>query len=121
MDVQNLNSVSPFTTKDGSTIRELLNGGNSALQNQSLAVAELNPGSSTTPHYHPQTEEIYFILEGTGAMVISGEARAVGPGDAIAIPSGDVHQIVNDGEIPLRFLCCCAPAYQHADTVLMTD
>jgi mannose-6-phosphate isomerase-like protein (cupin superfamily) len=45
--------------------------------------------------------------------------REVGPGDAIAIPPGEVHQIVNNGDAPLVFLCCCAPAYEHEDTVLV--
>ena len=32
------------------------------------AFSALSAGGSTTPHYHPGTEEIYYILEGTGRM-----------------------------------------------------
>ena len=39
-------------------------------------------------------------------------------GDAIAIPPGAEHQIANTGQVVLKFLCCCAPAYEHEDTVL---
>jgi mannose-6-phosphate isomerase-like protein (cupin superfamily) len=51
-------------------------------------------------------------------MTIGRETRDVGPGDAIAIPPGAVHTIENTGGESLRFLCCCAPAYEHEDTVL---
>lgn len=119
MDVRNLNDVSAFTTKDGSEIRELLAHRNSCLQKQSLAEARLPPGRATTPHRHPVTEEIYYVLEGCGRIEIDGEARAVGPGDAIAIPPGATHQLTNTGAATLRFLCCCAPAYEHEDTVLV--
>jgi len=121
MDVTNLERVPAFATKDGSEIRELLAPRNSAIQHQSLAEARLLPGASTTPHYHPRTEEIYYITAGRGRMQIGEETRLVGPGDAIAIPPGQVHQLTNIGSVTLRLLCCCAPAYEHSDTVLVAD
>ena len=118
MDVFNLDEVNAFITKDGSEIRELLAPRNSVIQKQSLAEARLPPGGSTTAHYHPKTEEIYFILEGEGWMRIGGEQRLVGPGDAIAIPPGATHQLVNSGPDVMRLLCCCVLPYEHDDTVL---
>jgi len=119
MDVRNVDEVPAFTTKDGSEIRELLAHRNSCIREQSLAEARLPVGGATTPHYHPLTEEIYYILEGSGRMQIDDESRDVGPGDAIAIPPGASHQITNVGQAALKFLCCCAPAYEHEDTVLV--
>jgi mannose-6-phosphate isomerase-like protein (cupin superfamily) len=113
--------VKAFITKDGSEIRELLAHRNSCIQKQSLAEARVAAGASTTPHYHPQTEEIYYVLEGIGRMNIGGELRDVLPGDAIAIPPGEVHTITNTGSEVLRFLCCCAPGYEHEDTVLVEN
>jgi mannose-6-phosphate isomerase-like protein (cupin superfamily) len=119
MDILNISHVPAFTTKDGSEIRELLAHRNSCIVKQSLAEARLPPGGFTTPHYHRQTEEIYYILEGTAQMQIGDELRPVGPGDAIAIPPGQTHQITNTGPGTLKFLCCCAPGYEHEDTVLV--
>jgi mannose-6-phosphate isomerase-like protein (cupin superfamily) len=121
MDVHNIGHVPAFATKDGSEIRELLAHRNSCLRNQSLAEARLPTGRSTTPHRHVRAEEIYYVLEGAGRMRIEGESRDIGPGDAIAIPPGAVHQISNTGSDVLRFLCCCAPGYEHDDTVLEGD
>lgn len=118
MDIVNLNDAPAFITKDGSEIRELLAHRNSCIEKQSLAEARLPAGAATQAHYHPQTEEIYYILEGTAQMQIGDELQNVGPGDAIAIPPGAVHQITNTGEATLRFLCCCAPGYENDDTVM---
>jgi mannose-6-phosphate isomerase-like protein (cupin superfamily) len=120
MHIQNISSTIPFTTKDGSQIRELLAHRNSCIKNQSLAEARLPPGAKTTPHHHNLTEEIYYILEGHGRMEIDGESKEVNPGDAIAIPPGARHTIGNTGTETLRFLCCCAPGYEHDDTILVT-
>jgi mannose-6-phosphate isomerase-like protein (cupin superfamily) len=118
MDIKNLSDVPAFITKDGSEIRELLAHRNSAIRNQSLAEARIPVGASTQEHYHPKTEEIYYITHGTGRMRIESELRDVKPGDAIAIPPGKKHKIWNTGKETLRLLCCCAPAYEHEDTVI---
>ena len=74
MEVRNLEAAERFTTRDGSTIRELLGLPTSALvRNQSLAEATLAPGQATERHFHRESEEIYFLLEGDGAMELDGE------------------------------------------------
>ena len=118
MDVVNHRDAVPFTTVDGSTIRELLAHRNSGIRQQSLAEARLAPGRATTPHHHAVTEEIYYILSGTATMTLGAETRPVGPGDAIAIPPGMRHTIRNTGAEELVFLCTCAPGYEHSDTFL---
>jgi mannose-6-phosphate isomerase-like protein (cupin superfamily) len=119
MDIRHIDQVPAFITKDGSEIRELLAHRNSCIRQQSLAEARLLPGAATTPHFHSRTEEIYYILAGRGQMRIGSEEQDVAPGDAIAIPPGAIHTIANIGTIPLIFLCCCSPAYEHGDTVLV--
>lgn len=118
MDIKNLDRTSAFITKDGSEIRELLSHRNSAIRNQSLAEARLPVGGATQEHYHAHTEEIYYITHGIGRIRIEESEREVVVGDAIAIRPGQRHKLWNTGAEPLRLLCCCAPAYEHADTVI---
>jgi quercetin dioxygenase-like cupin family protein len=118
VEVRNYAQAEPFTTADGSTIRELLGLPTSSARNQSLAEATLAPGQPTQRHYHRESEELYYLLEGDGEMEVDGDRRRVGPGDAILIPPGAWHQIVADADATLRFLCCCAPPYRHDDTFL---
>jgi mannose-6-phosphate isomerase-like protein (cupin superfamily) len=118
MDVKNLDELPPFITKDGSEIRELLAHRNSAIRHQSLAEARLPVGGATQEHFHPRTEEIYYLTHGAGKIRIENETRDVRAGDAIAIPPGRKHKLWNTGGETLRLLCCCAPAYEHDDTVI---
>lgn len=118
MEIVNLNEAPPFTTKDGSEIRELLAYRNSSIRKQSLAEARLPEGAATQEHYHAQTEEIYFITAGQGRMRIESEAREVKAGDAIAIPPGKKHKLWNTGVGALTLLCCCVPCYEHSDTFI---
>ena len=116
VDVRPLAAAEAFITADGSTIRELLGLPTGGVANQSLAEATLAPGQATERHYHRESEEIYFVLSGSGSMELDGEHAPVGPGDAVAIAPGAWHQITATGSEPLRFLCCCAPPYAHEDT-----
>ena len=107
-----IDKAEPFVTKDGSTIRELHH-----TAEQSLAEATLEPDQATERHYHRASEEIYFVLKGSGRMEVDGDTRTVRRGDAILIPPGAWHTLENNGSSELRILCCCSPPYSHDDTL----
>ena len=121
MHLSKLEDLEPFTTLDGSTIREIAGPAWTPARNQSLAEATVPVGARTAAHYHRVTEELYFFTAGSGRMTLGDEEREVAPGDCVVIPPGQVHGLVNAGAEPLVLLCCCAPAYSHEDTVLVTD
>ncbi len=111
--------ISPYTTKDGSLIRELMHPGVHGCLNQSLAEAEIPQGTVTLLHRHVRTEEIYHILSGIGVMYLGNESFGLEIGDSICIRPGTPHQVRNTGAESLKILCCCSPPYSHADTELL--
>jgi mannose-6-phosphate isomerase-like protein (cupin superfamily) len=121
MHLVKLDDLQPFTTLDGSTIREIAGPSWTPARNQSLAEATVPVGGRTIAHYHRTTEELYFFTAGNGRMTLGDDEREVAAGDCVVIPPGQVHQLVNAGDEPLVLLCCCAPAYSHEDTVLVDD
>jgi mannose-6-phosphate isomerase-like protein (cupin superfamily) len=111
--------ITPYRTKDGSTIRELMHPSTHDNHAQSLAEAIVAPGATTHLHRHRQSEELYHITAGRGRMTLGEESFDVGPGDTLCIPPGTPHCIENTGNEPLRILCSCAPPYSHDDTELL--
>jgi mannose-6-phosphate isomerase-like protein (cupin superfamily) len=111
VNLQSIDRAEPFTTKDGSTIRELHH-----TPTQSLAEATLEPGQATERHYHERSEEIYLVTKGSGELEVDGEITRVRPGDAILIPPRVWHTLENNGTSELIILCVCSPAYSHEDT-----
>jgi mannose-6-phosphate isomerase-like protein (cupin superfamily) len=118
MQVARYGDLEPFITKDGSEIRELAGPAWTAARAQSLAEATIPVGSATTAHYHPVTEEIYYLVLGAGVLRLGDEECDVQAGDCVVIPPGVEHKLTNTGEVPIKLLCSCAPAYTHEDTVL---
>lgn len=109
-------NAEPYVTADGSLIRELMHPSIHSNQSQSLAEATIAPGQQTATHRHIRSEEIYYVQHGTGTMFVGDESRDVVVGDAIAIPAGTFHSILNTGTDDLIVLCACNPPYAHDDT-----
>ena len=107
-----------YTTRDGSDIRELMHPQVHGNLLQSLAEATIAPGMETRLHKHIQSEELYHIIQGEGLMTLASDNFLVRTGDTICIQPGTAHKIKNTGALPLKILCCCAPAYAHTDTLL---
>ena len=111
--------ITPYVTKDGSEVRELMHPAVHGNTKQSLAEATVLPGCRTLLHRHRTTEEIYYIVEGAGEMRLGDDRFAVSAGDTICIAPGTAHCIENTGTAVLTILCACSPAYDHADTELL--
>jgi mannose-6-phosphate isomerase-like protein (cupin superfamily) len=111
--------IEPFTTLDGSEIREWAGAVSAPARNQSLAEATIPVGGATTAHFHRVSEELYLVTAGAGRLVIDDEERMVEAGDCALIPPGATHKLFNTGEEPLRIVCSCSPAYSDGDTVLV--
>jgi mannose-6-phosphate isomerase-like protein (cupin superfamily) len=121
MEVVRREQREPFITADGSSIRELAGIPSGNATNQSLAEAVVPPAGATIAHLHRSSEEIYLFTDGTGRMRLGDEERWVQAGDCVVIPPNVPHKLWADEHGPLVLLCSCAPAYSHADTVLLED
>ena len=106
-----------FTTLDGSRILELIRPEREGSHNLSLARATINPGKSTYRHRHLKSEEVYYVLQGEGALEIAARIERV-QADAWLIPAGAEHRVTCMSEEPLVILCACSPPYQDEDTEL---
>jgi quercetin dioxygenase-like cupin family protein len=72
--------------------------------NVALREFELAPGGHTPHHAHDWEHEV-FVLEGEGVVAGAEGERALGPGVAVLVPPGEMHNFKNAGTGPLRFLC----------------
>lgn len=102
-------------TPHGSEIRPLIDRTTSNIERCSLAEELLPAGRAVGRHYHIETEELYYILEGAGEMTIDNETCAVAAGDCIFIPRLSSHTLRNTGAEMMRLILVCGPAYSLSD------
>jgi mannose-6-phosphate isomerase-like protein (cupin superfamily) len=118
MEKANLSELESFITADGSSIRELAGPAWTIARHQSLAEATVEPGGETAEHYHPRTEELYYVVAGAGRMRLADDEAEISTGDCVVIVPGTPHKLWNPGPEALVLLCCCSPAYSDDDTVM---
>lgn len=57
----------------------------------------INPGSANSRHYHPNCDEILYVIQGRIRHSMGDITEEMGPGDAVSIPSGMIHNAENIG------------------------
>jgi len=60
-------------------------------------------GESIPLHFHPDYEELYYVLSGYGIMTIEDEKQEISRNDVVYIPQKAAHTLRNTAEVPLRF------------------
>ena len=122
MHIRATGSATPVTTPHGEIVREL--GGISAggLTQHSLAHITLPPQQASLKHYHPEAEESYYIISGSGQVIINGEKCRLNPGEMIAIAPGQIHEISNPSpDESLTFIAICTPPWTPDCSVFVED
>jgi mannose-6-phosphate isomerase-like protein (cupin superfamily) len=71
-------------------------------------------------HNHPKTDEIQYIIEGSGSMWLGNERKEFKPGTLIVIPKGTAHggTLVTSGG-PVKAIAIKIPPQPKDDTVFM--
>jgi len=109
----------PTMSFDWGLIKPLVATENTDAPAMSLMHVVLLPGRGHERHNHPDSDEILYVLAGSGdQMVDDGEPFAVRPGQAIWVPKSAFHSTVNTGWEPMVLLAIYAPA--GAEQVLET-
>ena len=60
-------------------------------------------------HFHKETTEMFYLLEGSLDFVLNGSRQVVEAGGFVRVPPNTVHQFSQRGEIPARFLIMFSP------------
>lgn len=109
-------------TAMGETIYELIGrtgGGRS--ERHSVAHVVVPPGRFARRHYHPNAEESYHVLQGTGWVELGDEVRSLSAGESLLIPAGVPHKIANGSEQDLVFMVICVPAWEVSNSVWLEN
>ena len=82
-----------------------------------LVLMTLNPGEEIGEEVHEDRDQFFRVEEGAGEVLIDGARHPVADDDAVIVPAGARHNVVNSGPEPLRLYTLYAPP-EHKDGVL---
>lgn len=101
-------------TRENTDFRRVLYTG----KHSQLVLMSLTPLEEIGSEVHKDNDQFFRFELGEGRVVIDGVAREVRDGDAVIVPAGAEHNVINTSETePLRFYTLYAPAHHEDGTV----
>ncbi|MHA1538038.1 MAG: cupin domain-containing protein [Alphaproteobacteria bacterium] len=67
------------------------------------------PGQATVEHHHVGQDEIFFIVEGSGAITVDGETTRVCAGSMVFAPAESKHSVQCDPDANMVMMFFKAP------------
>ncbi len=94
----------------GRELKWIVTGENTGARHCSMCVIRVQPGQTVRPaHSHPNGEEVIYIIQGSGRVMIEGLVEPVHEGCAVLFPQGSVHMLQNSGNVEMKVACFFAP------------
>lgn len=103
-------------TEENSDFRRVLYTG----KNLQLVLMAIEPGGEIGEEVHNDRDQFFRVEKGKGAVVIDGQRLRIKSDDAIIVPAGARHNIMNTGDEPLRLYTLYAPPEHRDGTVHAT-
>jgi mannose-6-phosphate isomerase-like protein (cupin superfamily) len=94
----------PVEQNDWGTLQWLCNGKLMPGSEQTVGLATILPGKQNPVHYHPNCEEVLYVISGQGVQSSDGRTIELKAGMTIRIPAKVKHNLANTGTEPLRTL-----------------
>ncbi len=88
------------------------------LKSPDLSVIEerMPPGTAEVRHVHSKSRQLFFVLSGEASIEINGRVERLGVKQAVEVPPGVPHQMMNRSEADLEFLVISCPP-SHGDRI----
>jgi quercetin dioxygenase-like cupin family protein len=104
---------------DWGTIQWLVSGRRIGDSRLTFGLSEIKPGCRNPRHYHPNCDEVLYVLEGEIDHSLGDLTYHLTPGMAIHIPTGTVHQAANTGTVVARLIIAFSSGDRQA--VMLDD
>jgi mannose-6-phosphate isomerase-like protein (cupin superfamily) len=102
-------------TEENTDFRRVLYTG----KNMQLVLMSLKQGEEIGEEVHDDRDQFFRVEKGNGEVLIDGKRHAVKADDAIIVPAGARHNVVNTGREPLQLYTLYAPP-EHKDGTIHT-
>ena len=77
--------------------------------NSQLVYMSIEPGQEIGMETHYQSDQFFRFEQGRGVVIIGEMEREVKDGDAVVVPAGNRHNVINTGREPLKLYAIYSP------------
>jgi len=81
----------------------------------------VKPGGRLSLQKHHHRAEHWVVVRGTAEVTVDGVVRLVHENEAVYLPIGCVHRLVNPGKIPLELIEVQVGSYTGEDDIIRIE
>lgn len=89
-------------------------------KNTQIVIMSIPPGGEIGEETHPDNDQILYLVEGSGKVILNGEEQAYEKGDLVLVSAGTKHNFVNTGSEDLKIITTYSPPHHPQGTVHKT-
>jgi mannose-6-phosphate isomerase-like protein (cupin superfamily) len=82
-----------------------------------LVLMALQPGEDIGEEVHDDRDQFFRVEKGSGEILIDGKTTPVKSDDAMIVPAGARHNVINSGDAPLLLYTLYGPP-EHKDGIV---
>ena len=103
-------------TEKNSDFRHVLYTGT----NLQLVLMAIQPGEDIGEEIHKDRDQFFRVEKGEGEIIIDGNRSKIKSDDAMIVPAGARHNVINNGKVALQLYTIYAPPEHRDGTVRIT-
>jgi len=85
-----------------------------------VVIMSILPGSEIGSETHPDNDQTLYLAEGSGQVVLDGQAADFNAGDLVLVPAGTLHNFITKGDAPMKIITTYSPPHHPDGTVHKT-
>lgn len=102
--------------KENTFFRQVLETG----KHTQIVIMSIPPGGEIGEETHQGTDQVLYLIEGEGKVVLNGEEKTYKTGDIVLVHDGTRHNFINSGNQDLKIITMYSPPHHPAGTIHKT-
>ena len=85
-----------------------------------VVIMSIPPGGDIGEEVHKDTDQVLYLVQGRGEVIINGKTSAYEAGDLVLVAAGERHNFVNTGSRALKIITAYSPPHHPVGTIHKT-
>lgn len=102
--------------KENEFFRQVLETG----ENTQVVIMSIPPGGEIGSEVHPDNDQVLFLVDGEGTVILNGEESTFKKGDLVLVKAGTEHNFITEGDEPMKIITTYSPPHHAHGTVHKT-
>ena len=89
-------------------------------QHTQVVIMSIPPAEEIGEEVHPDNDQVLYLLEGAGQVVLEGQPADFNSGDLVLVPAGTRHNFITRGDGPMKIITTYSPPHHPDGTIHKT-